>query len=126
MKLIKKIRKEPTHRESDTYIDLGELEEMGAFGDEDTGKSLKVAEIHKYEDLHHLITLVYNGNFVLVDYSPVASDDLLLKRITAELKQVARDINGDVAGLKKNLLVIAPGGYKVDRKIIRGGGGFYS
>jgi SepF-like predicted cell division protein (DUF552 family) len=125
MKLIKKIKKEPRPKESDTYIDLGELEEMGAFGEDDTGKSLKVAEIHKYEDLHSLVTLVYSGHFLLIDYSPVASDDLLLKRITAELKQVARDINGDVAGLKKNLLVVAPGGFKVDRKIIRGGGGFY-
>lgn len=124
MKLIKKIKKEPKHKESDTYIDLGELEEMGAFGEDDTGKSLKVAELHKYEDIHNLVTMVYQGHFILIDYSPVATDDLLLKRVTAELKQVARDINGDVAGLKKNLLVIAPGGFKIDRKIIRGGG-FY-
>lgn len=120
MKLIRKIKKEPKPRQSDTYVDLGELEEMGAFGDTESGKSLKVAELHKYEDLHHLVTLVYEGHVVLIDYTPVATDDLLLKRVTAELKQVARDTNGDVAGLKKNLLVVTPGGLKVDRKIIRG------
>jgi uncharacterized protein len=120
MKLIKKIKREPTPKQNDTYIDLGELEETGAFGDEDTGKTLKVAELHKYEDIQSLITMVYQGHTVLIDYSPVATDELLLKRVTAELKQVASDTNGDVAGLKKNLLVIVPGGMKIDRKIIRG------
>jgi SepF-like predicted cell division protein (DUF552 family) len=125
MKLIKKIKRDPAPKQNDTYIDLGELEETGAFGDEDTGKTLKVAELHKYEDIQPLITMVYQGHTVLVDYTPVATDELLLKRVTAELKQVAADTNGDVAGLRKNLLVIVPGGMKIDRKIIRGSD-FYS
>jgi hypothetical protein len=121
MKLIQKMKREPTTKQNDTYIDLGELEETGAFGDEETGKMLKVAELHRYEDIQPLITMVYQGHTVLIDYSPVATDELLLKRVTAELKQVAQDTNGDVAGLKKNLLVVVPGGMKIDRKIIRGG-----
>jgi SepF-like predicted cell division protein (DUF552 family) len=125
MKLIKKIKKEPRPKESDTYIDLGELEEMGAFEEGEAGKMLKVAELHKYEDIHELVTMVYNGDILLIDYTPVSTDELLLKRITAELKQVARDVGGDVAGLKKNLLVVTPGGFRIDRKIIRGSGGFY-
>jgi SepF-like predicted cell division protein (DUF552 family) len=125
MKLIKKIKRDPAPKQNDTYIDLGELEETGAFGDEDTGKTLKVAELHKYEDIQPLITMVYQGHTVLVDYTPVATDELLLKRVTAELKQVAADTNGDVAGIRKNLLVIVPGGMKIDRKIIRGSD-FYS
>ena len=120
MKLIKKIKRDPAPKQNDTYIDLGELEETGAFGDEDTGKTLKVAELHKYEDIQSLITMVYQGHTILVDYTPVQTDELLLKRVTAELKQVASDTNGDVAGIRKNLLVIVPGGMKIDRKIIRG------
>lgn len=125
MKLIKKIKKEPRPKESDTYIDLGELEEMGAFEEGEAGKMLKVAELHKYEDIHELVTMVYNGDILLIDYTPVSTDELLLKRVTAELKQVARDVGGDVAGLKKNLLVVTPSGFMIDRKIIRGSGGFY-
>ena len=121
MKLIQKMKREPTPKQNDTYIDLGELEETGAFGEEDSGRTLKVAELHRYEDIQPLITLVYQGHTILIDYSPVATDELLLKRVTAELKQVAQDTNGDVAGLKKNLLVVVPGGMKIDRKIIRGG-----
>lgn len=121
MKLIQKMKREPTAKQNDTYIDLGELEESGAFGEEDTGKMLKVAELHRYEDIQPLITMVYQGHTVLIDYSPVATDELLLKRVSAELKQVAQDTNGDVAALKKNLLVVVPGGMKIDRKIIRGG-----
>jgi hypothetical protein len=121
MKLIKKMKREPETKQNDTYIDLGELEETGAFGEEDSGRTLKVAEIHRYEDIQPLITMVYQGHIVLIDYQAVATDELLLKRVTAELKQVAQDTNGDVAGLKKNLLVVVPGGMKIDRKIIRGG-----
>ena len=117
--LLRKLKEEPKHHHTDQYIDLGALEVAGALG-EHGGPELRVAEIHKYEDLSNLITMIYNGDVILLDYSPIASDELLLRRITNELKYVVNDINGDVAGLKKNLLVITPTGMKIDRKIIRG------
>jgi filamentous hemagglutinin family protein len=57
----------------------------------------------------------------LIDYSALSNDSLTLKRITNELKAVARDTNGDVAAIGKNIIVVTPNGIKVDRQKIKGG-----
>lgn len=110
--------------ETEGYIDLGELvfeDEGGALG-EPVKAMIKVAEIYRYEDLGDLTTHIYNGNVLLIDYSAVSSDEFALKRITAELRSVARDLGGDVAGVGKNMIIATPAGVKVDRNKIRGSG----
>lgn len=107
--------------ESDAYIDLGEL----TFDDEQPlGQTaqhwVRVAEVYRYEDLGDLSTHVYNGDLLLVDYTALANDELALKRITADLKNVARDTGGDVAAVGKNWLLATPAGVKIDRNKIRG------
>jgi SepF-like predicted cell division protein (DUF552 family) len=119
--LLHKLKEEQQPQHSEQYIDLGALEMSGDLKEGGaTGPELRVAEIHKYEDLQALVTMVYNGDVILIDYSPIASDELLLRRITNELKYVITDTNGDVAALKKNLLVVTPTGMKISRKILRG------
>jgi len=106
--------------ESDQYIDLGQLnfDEESPLGGQGM---VKVAEIYRYEDVSTIAKPVYNGNILLVDYSAVQNDSLTLKRVTSELKAVARDTNGDVAAIGKNLIVVTPNGIKVDRHKIKGG-----
>jgi SepF-like predicted cell division protein (DUF552 family) len=43
-----------------------------------------------------------------------------LERSTNELKRVVKDINGDIAGLGRNWLIVTPNGIKIDRRKIRG------
>ncbi|MEK6987441.1 MAG: cell division protein SepF [Candidatus Thermoplasmatota archaeon] len=108
--------------EADTYIDLGELTfdgEGGALG-EPVEHLVKVAEVYRYEDISDLTTHVYNGNILVVDYTSLSSDELALKRITAELKSAVRDAGGDVAVIGKNLLMATPAGIKIDRAKIKG------
>ncbi len=106
--------------ETDQYIDLGKIH-----FEEDNPLSgqgmIKVAEVYRYEDVSSITQPVYNGNILLVDYSAVANDSLTLKRITTELKAVARDTNGDVAAIGKNFIVVAPNGIKIDRHRLKGG-----
>jgi SepF-like predicted cell division protein (DUF552 family) len=108
---------------SEQYIDLTEmaLEDEGLSGIESAKTVVKVGELFRYEDLSALTGEIYNDNIVIVDYTSIANDDLTMKRITAELKNVARDIDGDVAGVGKNLLMITPRGVKIDRNKIKGG-----
>ena len=108
--------------EADTYIDLAELNfenEGGSLG-EPAEHLVKVAEVYRYEDIADLTTHVYNGNILLIDYTSLASDDLALKRITAELKSAVRDCGGDVAVVGKNVLMATPAGIKIDRAKIKG------
>ncbi|HEV8595165.1 MAG TPA: cell division protein SepF [Thermoplasmata archaeon] len=105
--------------ESDAYIDLGEL----TFEDEQPlGQAaqhwVRVAEVYRYEDLGDLSTHVYNGDMLLIDYTALANDELALKRVTADLKNVARDTGGDVAAVGKNWLLATPAGVKIDRNKI--------
>jgi SepF-like predicted cell division protein (DUF552 family) len=63
---------------------------------------------------------VYNGSVLLVDFTAIANDDLAVKRVTAELKNAARDCGGDVAVVSKSLLLATPSGIKIDRNKIKG------
>ena len=121
-KPFKRIAEGGTAAEADTYIDLGELSfdgESGALG-EPVEHLVKVAEVYRYEDINDLTTHVYNGNILVIDYTSLASDELALKRITAELKSAVRDAGGDVAVIGKNLLMATPVGIKIDRAKIKG------
>src|SRR3989449_7897326 len=118
MAFIKKpFRRLSEGAEADTYIDLGELNfegEGGALGGP-VEHLVKVAEVYRYEDIADLTTHVYNGNILLIDYASLASDDLALERITAELKSAVRDCGGDGPPGGKDVLIAAPGGVQIDR-----------
>ncbi|QLH74216.1 MAG: cell division protein SepF [Methanomassiliicoccales archaeon] len=105
--------------ETEQYIDLGAM----FFPEESSlsGASVKVAEIYRYEDVGAITQPVYDGNVLLIDYSNMANDTNELKRVTSELKNVARDCNGDVAAIGNNLIVVTPNGMRIDRNKIRGG-----
>jgi SepF-like predicted cell division protein (DUF552 family) len=108
---------------AEQYIDLTDsfYEEEGLTGPDGAKTVVKVGEMFRYEDLSALTAEVYNDNIVVVDYTSIANDELTMKRVTAELRNVARDVDGDVAGVGKNLLMVTPRGVKIDRNKIRGG-----
>ena len=120
-KPFKKLVEGGTAAESDAYIDLGELtfEDASPLG-QTAEHWVRVAEVYRYEDLGDLTTHVYNGDMLLIDYSSLANDELALKRMTADLKNVARDTGGDVAAVGKNYLLATPAGVKIDRNKIKG------
>jgi SepF-like predicted cell division protein (DUF552 family) len=118
-KPMRKGKDEVTPVETDQYIDLGALyiqEETGL-----SGCSVKIAEIYRYEDVSKVSQPVYNGDIVLIDYTNMANDTNDLKRVTNELKNVARDTGGDVAAIGNNLIVVTPSGIRVDRHKLKGG-----
>jgi SepF-like predicted cell division protein (DUF552 family) len=80
----------------------------------------EVAEIYRYEDLGNLTENLYAGNMLIVDYESISNDEPTLKRIIADLKAVAQDTGGDVAGIGKHMLIATPGGFAVDRNKIKG------
>jgi SepF-like predicted cell division protein (DUF552 family) len=81
---------------------------------------VRVAEVNTFEDLGPVIDEVYNGNVMVVDISALSTDDTAMRRIANELKSVARDVNGDVAGIGKNMLAVTPTGVFINRDVLRG------
>ncbi|MBW3584077.1 MAG: cell division protein SepF, partial [Euryarchaeota archaeon] len=112
-----------TPRASGEYIDLEEyVTETGAApaaSDRDGTMFVRVAEIHKYDELRELANYVYKGNMLFLDFGPIAQDDVILKRVTGELKKLVTDIGGDIAGLGKTTLIVTPTGVKIDRTKVR-------
>ena len=106
---------------SESFVDLGALEDAGLISPADGGPAgtLRVAELSQYEDLRDLIDLVYQGTFMIIDFNPIAEDELSMRRVTNELQTAVKDTGGDMVALKRNFLVVSPPGVKIDRKVIK-------
>jgi SepF-like predicted cell division protein (DUF552 family) len=102
------------------FIDLGDYSKKAVSG-RTRGIEVKVAEIDSYEDLRQLSNFVYEGNILILDYSAIINDELSLKRIITELKRLVEDIDGDMAGISKSLLIVTPKRVSIDRKKLRRG-----
>ncbi len=102
------------------YIDLDEYADQTELFDNTASMMVRVAELNRYEDLREFANYVYQGNLLLLDFSPIADDEVVLRRVTGDLKKLVTDINGDIAGLGKTMMIVSPTGVKVDRKKARG------
>jgi uncharacterized protein len=113
------------HHGSDT-LEEGSFVDLGAMQFEDEAASLagakgtvRLAEILRFDDLHQISKYAYQGDVVLLDYTSIANDQIAVKRMSIDLKNVTKDTGGDVAGIAKNLLCITPAGFRIDRQKIR-------
>lgn len=112
---------QPVRRGSTDYIDLEEYTQGSELFDATATMMVRVAEINKHEDLREYANYVYQGNLLLLDFAPIADDEIVLRRVTNDLKKLVSDINGDIAGLGKTTMIVAPTGVKIDRRKARGG-----
>ncbi|HTP54750.1 MAG TPA: cell division protein SepF [Thermoplasmata archaeon] len=106
--------------EEGSFVDLGSMQ----FEDEAAGLAgakgtVRLAEILRFDDLHQISKFAYQGDIVLLDYTSIANDQIAVKRMSIDLKNVTKDTGGDVAGIAKNLLCITPAGIRIDRQKIR-------
>lgn len=102
------------------YIDLEEYTKDHELYDATASMMVRVAEIRSHDDLREYANYVYKGNMLLLDFSAIAGDEVVLKRVTSDLKKLVADINGDLAGFSKTTMIIAPTGVKIDRTKARG------
>ena len=102
------------------YIDLEEYTQGSEVFDATASMTVRVAEILKYDDLRDFANYVYQGNMLLLDFSAIAGDEIILRRVTGDLKKLVADINGDIAGLGKTMMIVAPTGVKIDRHKAKG------
>ena len=121
MSLASKIFGEKKTGLTEGYVDLEKYVETKTSGTPSSAKMhVAVGEIQRYEDIKEISDYVYSGNVLILDFSPVSDEEVILKRITNDLKKMANDIDGDIAGIGNNLMIISPNGVKVDRRKIRG------
>ena len=107
------------------YVDLEKYVETTTQSKSETPTSyatmhVAVGEIQRYEDIKAFSDYVYGGNVLILDFSPIAEEEVILKRITNELHKMTSDIDGDIAGIGNNLMIISPSKVKIDRRKLRG------
>ncbi|HEC88272.1 MAG TPA: DUF552 domain-containing protein [Thermoplasmata archaeon] len=103
-------------KKKEEYIDLEdiEMEELP-----EAKMYVKVAELQKFDDLKEFSKYIYEGNILILDVSPISVDDIEVERVTNELKKIAKDMDGDIAGLDRNHFIVTPTGVKIDRRKLR-------
>jgi SepF-like predicted cell division protein (DUF552 family) len=102
------------------YVDLEKYVDTTQDKNISANMHVGIGEIQRYEDIKKLSEYVYGGNVLILDFSPISDEEVILKRITNELRKITDDIGGDIAGIGNNLMIVSPGGVKIDRRKIRG------
>ena len=102
------------------YIDLEKYVESSDDQVVSAKMHVRVGEIQRYEDLKEFTDYVYGGNVLILDFSPIAEEEVILKRITNDLRKLTGEINGDIAGIGNNLMIISPSDVKIERRKLRG------
>lgn len=105
----------------DDYMDLDLESFEGAEGDEAASMYVKVATIGDLKDTPKVKDEVYNGNIVIVDVTKLKMDRITYERVLKDLKDVAKDVNGDIVGLgDQRYVVITPMSVKISREKLGG------
>lgn len=97
------------------WIDLSDYAANEKVGDAGANTWVRFAEIRQLDDLKRFSALVYDGSMLVLDFRPVQGDEVTLRRLTNELRKLAQDTGGDLAGLGDHHILITPAGVKVDR-----------
>ena len=101
-------------RSTDDYVelDIGDMEP----GVSDAGTSVHIAEIGDQEDAIAVKDAVYDGDIVVADITRLRTQDRTAEHITDELRQVAREVDGDIVQKGDDQLIVAPTGIKISRE----------
>ncbi len=101
-------------RSVDDYaeLDLDDFAEAGA----ETGTQVHFAEIADQSDVIPIKDAVYDGDFVIADITRHSTSDRTIEHIYDELRQVAREVDGDVVQKGDDQIVVTPTGVSVSRQ----------
>ncbi|BBL67177.1 cell division protein SepF [Methanoculleus chikugoensis] len=113
--------KSPARNEED-YMELDLASYEGSNEEVPASMYIKIATIADLKDTPRVKDEVYNGNIVIVDIGRLKMDKVTFERVLKDLRDVAKDVNGDIVGLgEQKYVVITPMSVKVSREKIGGG-----
>jgi len=101
-------------RSVDDYVEL-DLDDFAEAGTE-TGIQVHFAEISDQSDIIPIKDAVYDGDFVVADITRHSTSDRTIEHIYDELRQVAREVDGDIVQKGDDQIVVTPTGVSVSRQ----------
>ncbi len=101
-------------RVTEDYVELdaGDLQ----VEDVDVDLQVRIANIGEKNDVIDIKDAVYDGDIVVADITRHSTQDRTMEHITDELKQVAREVGGDIVQKDDDQLIITPGGVAISRE----------
>ena len=91
---------------TDEYLDLGaegiEPSRGGA------GMSVRIATISERQDVVEIKDAVYDGDLVIADITRHTTTDETMRHIVESLRQVAEEVDGDIAQKGDDQIIVAP------------------
>jgi hypothetical protein len=101
-------------RATEDYVELdaGDLQ----VSDVDVEMQVRIANIGDKNDVIDIKDAVYDGDIVIADVTRHTTQDRTMEHITDELKQVAREVGGDIVQKDDDQLIITPAGVSVSRR----------
>ncbi|KUG20640.1 hypothetical protein ASZ90_009610 [hydrocarbon metagenome] len=106
----------------DDYMELNLENFEGSATEDPATMYVKIATIADLKDTPRVKDEVYNGNIIIADIGRLKMDKIMFERVLKDLRDVARDVNGDIVGLgEQKYVVITPMSVKVSREKIGGG-----
>ena len=115
VKFLDSLLGKSTPSSEDDYMDL----DLEAFEEAEIGAPamfVKIAQISDIKESSRIKDEVYSGNIVIVDISRLKMDKISYERVLKDLKEVAKDVNGDIIGLgDQRYVVLTPMSVKISR-----------
>jgi SepF-like predicted cell division protein (DUF552 family) len=114
MGIMSKILGGGEHGSTEDYVEL-DLDDVAAATSE-AGVTVHIAEIGGQQDIIAIKDAVYDGDLVIADITRHSTNDATVERITDELRQVAREVDGDIVQKGDDQLIITPTGVDISRE----------
>jgi SepF-like predicted cell division protein (DUF552 family) len=82
----------------------------------DAAMQVHIAEVQGQQDVIAIKDAIYDGDLVVADITRLRTEDTTVERITNELQQVAREVDGDIVQKGDDQILVTPTGVKVSRE----------
>jgi SepF-like predicted cell division protein (DUF552 family) len=79
------------------------------------GMQVHIAEINDQTDVIDIKDAIYDGDFVIADITRHSTSDGTTEHVIDELRQVTREVDGDIVRKGDDQLIITPTGITVSR-----------
>jgi len=99
---------------TEDYVEL-DLDDLDTARGEATTQ-VRIAEIGSQQDVIAIKDAVYDGDLVIADVTRHATSDTTMEHIVDDLKQVAREVDGDIAWKDDDQLIVTPGSIGISRE----------
>jgi hypothetical protein len=101
-------------RTTEDYVEL-DLDDFETARGE-SGMQVRIAEIHGQQDVIAVKDAIYDGDLIIADITRHSTTDATMEHIVDDLRQVAREVDGDIVQKGDDQLIITPTGVGISRE----------